>query len=46
MNATLKATNEKINILSMDSDPRCLVWISFVNNPDRAAFVTREEIQF
>tara|TARA_R110000772_G_scaffold203982_6_gene314163 strand:- start:3178 stop:3306 length:129 start_codon:yes stop_codon:yes gene_type:complete len=36
--------NEPIIILDQDSDPSCLVWICFVNDPDRDAFVKPADI--
>jgi hypothetical protein len=36
--------NEPIIILDEDADPSCLVWISFLNDPDRDAFVNASEI--
>jgi hypothetical protein len=43
MTTTLKATGERVQVLAIDSDPTCLVWIAFPNT-DRYAFVSRAEL--
>lgn len=41
---TLKETGEKVRIIAVDSDPRANVWVCFLADPDRQAFVKREEL--
>ncbi len=36
--------NQPIRILAEDADPACLIWINFINDPDRDAFVKADEI--
>jgi hypothetical protein len=43
MTTTLKATGERVQVLAIDSDPTCLVWIAFPNT-DRDAFVSRADL--
>jgi len=38
-------TGRKVQVLSMDSDPSCLVWVFFCDNPEQDAFVPRTELE-
>jgi hypothetical protein len=37
---------QEVRILGIDSDPTALIWITFTNNPDVDAFVSRDELVF
>ena len=42
---TLLATGEKVRVIGVpDSDHRAPVWVCFVADPDRDAFVMRNEL--
>lgn len=42
---THKPTGRQVRIVGqMDSDPRCRVWVCFVDDPDTGLMVKREEI--
>lgn len=36
--------NQPVRVLSRDSDPSCLVWISFIDQPDQDAMVPANEL--
>jgi hypothetical protein len=44
MNTITEYQGQQVRVLARDTDPTCLVWICFVNDPDRDAFVSPEAL--
>jgi len=40
-----KPSGKKVRVLAADSDPTALVWIAFVDEPDRDDFVPRSDLE-